>query len=64
MPGSQANDVKLKVVEAAQGVLGVASAVVKPVQHCDILSLKKSRHSEYCNDISICRVDNEMMLVS
>ena len=44
MLGSQANDVKLKVVEAAQGVLGAASAVVKPVQHGDMSRLKNSRH--------------------
>ena len=43
---SQAHDVKLKVVEAAQGVLGVASAVVKPVQHGGMLRLKESRHQD------------------
>ena len=41
---SQAHDVKLKVVEAAQVVLGVASAIVKPVQHGYMSVLKKSRH--------------------
>ena len=46
MQCSQAHDVKLKVVEAAQVVLGVASAIVKPVQHGDMSRLKKSKHQD------------------
>ena len=32
-PGSQADDVKLKTVEAAGRIPRVASAVVEPIQH-------------------------------